>query len=38
MKQIAQWISDTIRIRNNVSGIREIRNEVKKMCKKFPVP
>lgn len=35
MKKIAFWISEVI---SNEKSIKKVRNEVKKLCKKFPLP
>src|SRR3990167_2133274 len=38
IKQIAKWINDIIENRDNRDKILDIRKEVIKLCKKFPIP
>lgn len=35
MRQIAEWINETI---SNPKSVKRIRGEVKRLCKKFPLP
>ncbi len=35
MKKIAQWINEVI---SNPSSVKKVREEIKKFCKKFPLP
>lgn len=36
--QVAQWMIEALQNRSNFKELGRIRNEVKKLCKKFPVP
>lgn len=38
MKQIANWINEAINNRENTEKLRQIREEVKEVCLKYPIP
>ncbi len=38
VKQIANWINEAINNKNDEVKLRAIKNEVKEMCLKFPIP
>ncbi|RMD88202.1 MAG: serine hydroxymethyltransferase [Candidatus Dadabacteria bacterium] len=37
MRQIAEWISDSLKNRDNAARLEEIREGVREMCKNFPL-
>ncbi len=38
MRQIAQWMVTAVKERNNEQKINELRDEVEKLCTRFPIP
>ena len=38
MKLLAKWINDAVENPENEQKLSQIREEVKEMCSKFPVP
>lgn len=38
MKQIAQWISQAVENKDNEEKLKEIKEQVKQLCLKFPIP